>query len=734
MMVDGAVQNGTADGVAATATEADAGGADGEAAAAPVEPIVNPELEAFQRQFAAVQENTGDFNGWCSVISAAEKLGDIAQLRAVYDGFLAEYPLCYGYWKKYADAEQRHSSPEAAAAVFERGVAAVAHSVDLWNHYAACRAAAGASQEEVRGIFERGLAACGGDYLAHALWDKALQFELAAGQPLRAAAAYTRVLALPLRDLDRYWNSLRDFVAQRPAGDVMTPEERAALEEPTAAAKKGAMAAARIAAAAAAKAAAEEAARRRVEEAAAAEAAARAAEEERLIAAAAAAAEAALGAVPPLAPDSGPAPVSDAGAVVMVGAPDGVSAAGAPAGGPADEVAAGASGVGANAVEGMAVDGGTAAGAAEGGNFDAAVTDDDLKAAWLADREKTYKATKEELARRRQFEDAIKRPYFHVKPLDAAQLAAWGRYLDYAEPRLGDAGVAALFERCLVSCACYIELWARYARWLEPRDAAAADEAVRRAAEVHCKRRPEAVLLAARHSERRGKATAARTAYERVLKSPGGIAVGSLAATVASANFERRQGSKAAACGVYDRGLKAAAARGSAGAAAYAHLAIQYAHFLRVAYGDARGARAVYGEALRVHPAQLVLWEGAIHLEETLGGPAAERVAKVLALYERGVALPAVGAEARALPAAERETLSARAAAFADLASDAAALEAAEAAHAARFKFGGGILPRISGLPWISWLYRVPGSVPRIFRIWVLKRTGQASHSRSEDD
>lgn len=85
------------------------------------------------------------------------------------------------------------------------------------------------------------------------------------------------------------------------------------------------------------------------------------------------------------------------------------------------------------------------------------------------------------------------------------------------------------------------EFWARYARWLEPRDAAAADEAVRRAAEVHCKRRPEALLLAARHAERRGRAAAARSAYERVLKSPGGIAIGSLAVTVACANFERRQ-------------------------------------------------------------------------------------------------------------------------------------------------------------------------------------------------
>lgn len=72
---------------------------------------------------------------------------------------------------------------------------------------------------------------------------------------------------------------------------------------------------------------------------------------------------------------------------------------------------------------------------------------------------------------------------------------------------------------------------------------------------------------------------------------------------------------------MYDRGLKAAAARGAAGSSAYAHLAIQYAHFLRVAYGDARGARAVYGEALRVHPTLRVLWEGAIHLEETLEGP-----------------------------------------------------------------------------------------------------------------
>lgn len=76
--------------------------------------------------------------------------GDIAKLGDVYDGFLAEYPLCFGYWKKYADAQLRLASPEAAAAVYERGVAAVPYSVDFWAHYAAFRQSNGASAEDVR--------------------------------------------------------------------------------------------------------------------------------------------------------------------------------------------------------------------------------------------------------------------------------------------------------------------------------------------------------------------------------------------------------------------------------------------------------------------------------------------------------------------------------------------------------------------------------------------------------
>jgi pre-mRNA-processing factor 39 len=76
---------------------------------------------------------------------------DLERMRAVYEPFLAAYPLCYGYWKKYADAENRHGNVEAALAVYERGVAATPYSMDLWVQFATYKKANGGTPEEVRG-------------------------------------------------------------------------------------------------------------------------------------------------------------------------------------------------------------------------------------------------------------------------------------------------------------------------------------------------------------------------------------------------------------------------------------------------------------------------------------------------------------------------------------------------------------------------------------------------------
>lgn len=77
----------------------------------------------------------------------------------------------------------------------------------------------------------------------------------------------------------------------------------------------------------------------------------------------------------------------------------------------------------------------------------------------------------------------IKRPYFHVKPLDGTQLKAWHSYLDWEMAEADTAAVDAqgmavegserkdyvashgrvlvLFERCLIACALYEEFWVK---------------------------------------------------------------------------------------------------------------------------------------------------------------------------------------------------------------------------------------------------------------------------------
>ena len=37
--------------------------------------------------------------------------------REAYDAFLARYPYCYGYWKKYADMEKKHDNFDEAEEV-----------------------------------------------------------------------------------------------------------------------------------------------------------------------------------------------------------------------------------------------------------------------------------------------------------------------------------------------------------------------------------------------------------------------------------------------------------------------------------------------------------------------------------------------------------------------------------------------------------------------------------------
>merc|ERR1719376_653256 len=103
----------------------------------------------------------------------------------------------------------------------------------------------------------------------------------------------------------------------------------------------------------------------------------------------------------------------------------------------------------------------------------------------IFERRKLFKETEEKVQARWKFEDAIKRPYFHMKPLESSQLKNWAEYLRVQSEKNKDLmAVETLYERCMIACALYEEFWLKYVEWLEGLLVKAKDAATAAAAAV----------------------------------------------------------------------------------------------------------------------------------------------------------------------------------------------------------------------------------------------------------
>lgn len=72
-------------------------------------------IEAWDRIWAVVQANPAEFDAWEELMQLADRQdggfgpespsANITNVRTIYDTFLNQFPLCFGYWKKYSDIE-----------------------------------------------------------------------------------------------------------------------------------------------------------------------------------------------------------------------------------------------------------------------------------------------------------------------------------------------------------------------------------------------------------------------------------------------------------------------------------------------------------------------------------------------------------------------------------------------------------------------------------------------------
>ncbi|PSR94890.1 Pre-mRNA-processing factor like [Actinidia chinensis var. chinensis] len=526
-----------------------------------------------ERLWSILRANSGDFNVWTALIEETEKMseGNILKIRKVYDAFLAEFPLCYGYWKKYADHEARLGSIEKVVEVYEQAVQGVTYSVDIWLHYCVFAMSTYGDPETIRRLFERGLAYVGTDYLSFPLWDKYIEYEYMQQDWSRLALIYTRILENPNQQLDRYFNSFKELAGSRPLSELTAEDAGAAAAVNS------------------------ESRDQDIE-----------------------------GEALPIAIEQSPKPVS------------------------------------------------------------AGLTEAEELEKYIAIREEMFKKAKEFDSKIIDFETAIRRPYFHVRPLHVAELENWHNYLDFIEGVDDFNKVVKLYERCLIACANYPEYWIRYVLCMEACGSMdLANNALARATQVFVKRQPEIHLFAAQFKEHSGEIPGARAAYQLVNTE---ISPGLLEAIIKHANMEHRLGNLEDACSVYEQAI--AIEKGKEHSQSLPFLFAQYSRFLYLVSSNVEKAREVLVQAHEnvqlTKPLLEVLscsQQALIHLESIQPPP--KRIEYLDPLVEKFI-VPSPD-NLNIATVSEREELSSIYLEFLDLFGDAKSIKKADDRHAKIF-------------------------------------------------
>nr|XP_026494255.1 pre-mRNA-processing factor 39 isoform X1 [Vanessa tameamea] len=222
-----------------------------------------------------------------------------------------------------------------------------------------------------------------------------------------------------------------------------------------------------------------------------------------------------------------------------------------------------------------------------------------IKERIIAARRKIHKATGEEVAARWTFEEGIKRPYFHVKPLERCQLKNWKAYLEWEKQNGSLKRALVLHERCLIACALYEEFWMRLIKFLEeripsdPELVAVEREVLERACGVHHLDKPDLHLHWAQFEEAQGNAGRAAEILERIEKTcPNLVQI-----QYRRINLERRRGDYDKCIQLYEAYISSAKNKSVASA-----MAIKYARFLFHVKQDKLAARKTLNDAIAKDP------------------------------------------------------------------------------------------------------------------------------------
>ncbi|XP_075148092.1 pre-mRNA processing factor 39 [Haematobia irritans] len=493
-----------------------------------------PDLEKYWR---AVKTDPADFTGWTYLLQYVDNESDAEAAREAYDAFLKHYPYCYGYWRKYADYEKRKGIKANCNAVFERGLESIPLSVDLWIHYLShVKTTQPEDEEYIRSQFERAVNACGLEFRSDKLWDAYLKWENEGKRYQNMVNIYDRLLAIPTQGYSGHFDNFQDLINQHSITTTIKPEEIVKIRTELRESKSSNKTKSRRASS----------------------------------------------------KDKDHDSTKDKEKEKIEKKNDDETSEKEPE----------------NNVEPMTVDTDEAVVAVEEKK---AIVDDlsdlttlteeeisSIKDKVISIRRKLHKTTVAAVTARWTFEEGIKRPYFHVKPLERCQLKNWKDYIDFEIEKGDRKRILVLFERCLIACALYDEFWLKMIRYLEsileePEIPAILSDVYRRACEIHHPDKPSLHLMWSAFEE-------CQTNFDKaaeILVNLENRVPNLLQIAYRRINIERRRGDNEKCKTLYEHYITTAKNKNIAGS-----LAIKYARFLNKICHDLEGGLRVLRQAL----------------------------------------------------------------------------------------------------------------------------------------
>jgi pre-mRNA-processing factor 39 len=216
-------------------------------------------------------------------------------------------------------------------------------------------------------------------------------------------------------------------------------------------------------------------------------------------------------------------------------------------------------------------------------------------------KKKVHKANIQAVTARWTFEEGIKRPYFHVKPLERCQLKNWKEYLDYEIEQGDQKRILVLFERCLIACALYDDFWLKLIRYLEIQSLTADNvdligrirDAYERACTIHHPDKPTLHIMWAAFEEVHCNPNKSAEILTNLDKACPNL----LQVAYRRINLERRRGDLEKSAQLYEQYIAQAKNKNIAGS-----LAIKFARFLHKIQGNLEAGYTLLKSILEKDP------------------------------------------------------------------------------------------------------------------------------------